>query len=171
MSDKSLRLPLVETANHSSRSDMPRGSSRTFLHFLVILFVSALGIIVVGKDCFPKCFQHFTLDLSPRIFAPSSKLEEFQQCAIKNFHDTGFGFLGTAVPIVLEDFEERRNRLARALVADGVDAFVVEPGYTFKYFANISQPEWEVWEVSFSPACYHLLYPHGAPSLKSDLSS
>ena len=46
-----------------------------------------------------------------------------------------------------EDFEDRRDRLALALVADGVDAFVVEPGYTFKYYANISQPEWEVWEV------------------------
>jgi len=35
-------------------------------------------------------------------------------------------------------------------VADDVDAFVVEPGYTFKYYANVSQPEWEVWEVSLS---------------------
>ena len=47
----------------------------------------------------------------------------------------------------MADFEERRDRLAHALVVEDADAFVVEPGYTFKYFANVSQPEWEVWEV------------------------
>lgn len=47
----------------------------------------------------------------------------------------------------MADFEERRDRLARALVVEDADAFVVEPGYTFKYYANVSQPEWEVWEV------------------------
>jgi hypothetical protein len=52
-----------------------------------------------------------------------------------------------ASPISLADFEERRNRLAQALVAEDVDAFVVEPGYTFKYYGNVSQPDWEVWEV------------------------
>lgn len=45
----------------------------------------------------------------------------------------------------------RRNNLAIALEADGVDAFIVEPGYTFKYYANVSQPEWEVWEPEERP--------------------
>lgn len=50
--------------------------------------------------------------------------------------------------MTVQDFEERRVRLAQALLTEGVDAFVVEPGFTFKYYANVSQPEWEVWEVS-----------------------
>lgn len=53
-----------------------------------------------------------------------------------------------AAPLPLEEFVARRDRLANALVQDGVDAFVVEPGYTFSYYANISQKDWEVWEVS-----------------------
>jgi Xaa-Pro aminopeptidase len=32
-----------------------------------------------------------------------------------------------------------------------MDAFIVEPGYTFKYYANISQPDWEVWEPEERP--------------------
>ena len=51
----------------------------------------------------------------------------------------------------MEEFVERRNRLAVALIADEIDAFVVEPGYTFKYYGNISQPEWEVWEPEERP--------------------
>ncbi|PWY67940.1 Creatinase/aminopeptidase [Aspergillus heteromorphus CBS 117.55] len=77
--------------------------------------------------------------------------EEVEQCSIRNLHETGYYFLNTAAPISVDAFEERRNRLARALLADGADAFVVEPGYTFKYFAIVSQLEWEVWEVGLYP--------------------
>ncbi|KAJ5450817.1 uncharacterized protein N7458_007266 [Penicillium daleae] len=56
-----------------------------------------------------------------------------------------------ASPIAVPDFQERRDRLAEALVAEDVDAFVVEPGYTFKYYGNVSQPEWEVWEPEERP--------------------
>ena len=28
---------------------------------------------------------------------------------------------------------------------------MVEPGYTFKYYANVSQPEWEMWEPEERP--------------------
>jgi hypothetical protein len=76
-----------------------------------------------------------------------SALASFQECAINNLLNTGLPFLENASPISLPDFEERRDRLANALVAEGADAFVVEPGYTFKYYGNVSQPEWEVWEV------------------------
>ena len=51
----------------------------------------------------------------------------------------------------MEEFVQRRNRLAEALVADRVDAFIVEPGYTFQYHANISQKDWEVWEPEERP--------------------
>lgn len=76
-----------------------------------------------------------------------SAVASFQKCAIDNLLNTGLPFLENASPITLPDFEERRDRLANALVAEGTDAFVVEPGYTFKYYGNVSQPEWEVWEV------------------------
>ena len=51
----------------------------------------------------------------------------------------------------MEEFIERRNNLANALNADHVDAFIVEPGYTFQYYANISQKDWEVWEPEERP--------------------
>ena len=51
----------------------------------------------------------------------------------------------------MEDYILRRNNLAKALVAEGVDAFVVEPGYTFSYYANVTQSEWEPWEPEERP--------------------
>lgn len=78
-------------------------------------------------------------------------IEEFQQCSIKNFLSTGLHFLDSASPLPVFEFVDRRNNLARALVKDGVDAFVVEPGYTFQYYANISQKDWEVWEPEERP--------------------
>ncbi|KAL1853396.1 hypothetical protein Plec18167_005513 [Paecilomyces lecythidis] len=41
--------------------------------------------------------------------------------------------------------------ISLAEIADGADAFLIEPGYTFKYYANISQAEWEVWEPEERP--------------------
>ncbi|KAJ6133108.1 hypothetical protein N7471_008323 [Penicillium samsonianum] len=75
----------------------------------------------------------------------------FQQCAINNILETGLPFMNNVAPIAVVDFEERRDRLAQALVAEGADAFVVEPGYTFQYYGNVSQPEWEVWEPEERP--------------------
>ncbi|KAK0382897.1 hypothetical protein NLU13_8813 [Sarocladium strictum] len=73
-----------------------------------------------------------------------------QQCAIDNLKaDTWF--LDNAVPIKAEEFLERRDRLAKALALNGVDAFVVEPGYTFQYYGNISQVDWEPWEPEERP--------------------
>lgn len=46
---------------------------------------------------------------------------------------------------------ERRNNLAKALALDNFHAFIVEPGYTFQYYANISQKDWEVWEPEERP--------------------
>ncbi|CAI7573907.1 unnamed protein product [Penicillium glandicola] len=79
------------------------------------------------------------------------RVKTFQQCAINNLLETGLPFMNNVAPIAVADFEERRDRLAQALVAEGADAFVVEPGYTFKYYGNVSQPEWEVWEPEERP--------------------
>ncbi|TVY48901.1 putative peptidase [Lachnellula occidentalis] len=78
-------------------------------------------------------------------------IDQFQQCSINNFLSTGFPFLKSAAPLPVEEYVQRRNNLAKALVADDVDAFIVEPGYTFQYYANISQKDWEVWEPEERP--------------------
>jgi len=77
-------------------------------------------------------------------------------------------------PIARDEFVVRRQRLAQALLSDGVDVFAVEPGklgdtlkimperdilihaflctgYTFSYYANITQQQWEVWEPEERP--------------------
>jgi hypothetical protein len=73
---------------------------------------------------------------------------------------TGLEFLKTAERPPLEEYILRRNNLAKALLADHVDAFVVEPGYTFSYYANITQPEWEVWEERHLHSRFKLQLTH-----------
>lgn len=58
-------------------------------------------------------------------------VEAVQQCSIDNLK-SDLWFLDDAVPIEPEEFLERRDRLAKALAVNGVDAFVLEPGYTFQ---------------------------------------
>jgi Xaa-Pro aminopeptidase len=36
-------------------------------------------------------------------------------------------------------------------VNSGVDAFILEPGYTFQYYGNVSQTDWEPWEPEERP--------------------
>jgi Xaa-Pro aminopeptidase len=73
-----------------------------------------------------------------------------QQCAINNFH-ADLSFLHSVSPISSDEFLSRHDRLAHALVATGVDAFILEPGYTFQYYGNISQMDWEPWEPEERP--------------------
>ncbi|CAN8102018.1 unnamed protein product [Discula destructiva] len=82
--------------------------------------------------------------------APYSLLDEVQTCAIDNLHKD-LSFLDPAVPITAQEFIDRRDRLAQALAASGVDGFVLEPGYTFQYYGNISQVDWEPWEPEERP--------------------
>ena len=79
----------------------------------------------------------------------TSEFEKFRRCSINNFRDTGLEFLKGIERIPIAEFVERRDTLASALVKEQVDAFVVEPGYTFLYYANVSQPQWEFWEVGY----------------------
>lgn len=62
--------------------------------------------------------------------ATHSTFEKVQECAIHNLHQD-LSFLDVE-PIKADEFIERRDRLAQALVASNVDAFVLEPGYTFQ---------------------------------------
>lgn len=54
-----------------------------------------------------------------------------QQCAIDNLK-ADLSFLDDAKPIEPEEFLQRRDRLAQALVENDVDGFFLEPGYTFQ---------------------------------------
>ncbi|KAH6894218.1 peptidase M24, structural domain-containing protein [Thelonectria olida] len=73
-----------------------------------------------------------------------------QQCSIDNLR-ADLSFLDDAVPIGAQEFIHRRDRLAQALAVNGVDAFVLEPGYTFQYYGNTSQVDWEPWEPEERP--------------------
>ncbi|KAI9641614.1 hypothetical protein NHQ30_009468 [Ciborinia camelliae] len=81
----------------------------------------------------------------------SLRYEKFRRCSIDKFLETGLPWLESASPITFQEFIQRRNNLAVALETDGIDAFIVEPGYTFQYYANISQTDWEVWEPEERP--------------------
>lgn len=61
-----------------------------------------------------------------------SVIDTVQKCAIDNLHKD-LSFLGSAKPITADEFISRHDRLAQALAASDVDAFVLEPGYTFQY--------------------------------------
>ncbi len=83
--------------------------------------------------------------------SPPRTIPEFRKCSINNFLSTGLPFLDSASPLPVSEYVERRDNLAAALIADDIDAFLVEPGYTFQYYANISQKDWEVWEPEERP--------------------
>ncbi|KAE9379440.1 Creatinase/aminopeptidase [Stipitochalara longipes BDJ] len=88
---------------------------------------------------------------SSHIHSAPNLLTTFEACSINSFLSTGLLFLDFASPLPVSEFVTRRNNLAKALMWDGIDAFIVEPGYTFQYYANISQPDWEVWEPEERP--------------------
>lgn len=60
-----------------------------------------------------------------------SVVDSVQKCAIENLHDD-LSFLDSAKPITAAEFIDRHDRLAQALAASELDAFVFEPGYTFQ---------------------------------------
>lgn len=143
----------LEASMHGPRH--PRNSRLTLR--TLGQFVVTVGLLAAGYR-YLWCPWSHSLDHSfassgSDVITNENRLEEFQQCAIRNLLDTGLPFLKKASPITVRDFQERRDRLAEALVAEDTDAFVVEPGYTFKYYGNVSQPEWEVWEVSTRAIC------------------
>lgn len=62
---------------------------------------------------------------------PHSAFDKAQRCSIDNLHKD-LSFLDQAKPITADEFVGRRDRLAQALAASELDAFVLEPGYTFQ---------------------------------------
>lgn len=86
-----------------------------------ILAMTWLACLSVSENPFP-----FLQRTKPSAF------DKAQRCAIDNLHKN-LSFLDQAKPITAEEFVGRRDRLAQALAASEVDAFVLEPGYTFQY--------------------------------------
>lgn len=84
------------------------------------------------------------------IHKPRPDIQGVQECAIRNLRGHS-SFLDKAVPISVEEYTSRRDRLADALHRSHVDAFVLEPGYSFQYYANLSQTDWEPWEPEERP--------------------
>ncbi|KAI7634611.1 Creatinase/aminopeptidase, partial [Hortaea werneckii] len=90
-------------------------------------------------------------DLSAVLIDSHEKwLSDIQSCSIGNLKSDLY-FLDSAEPIHTSEFVARRDNLARALHATSVPAFVMEPGYTSQYYANLSQFDWEPWEPEERP--------------------
>ncbi|TVY25886.1 putative peptidase [Lachnellula hyalina] len=111
----------------------------------------AIAVLSVSAWFLARSKYNYTLEIHAVPWSQPHSINQFQQCSITNFLSTGLPFLKSAAPLPVEEYVQRRNNLAKALVADNVDAFIVEPGYTFQYYANISQKDWEVWEPEERP--------------------
>jgi Xaa-Pro aminopeptidase len=110
----------------------------------------ALLLLICGAVRYRLWIPWPSVDPTP--FASEiSSIAMFEKCSIRNFRATNFSFLDGVQALRVEEFVDRRDRLAQALYNDGIDAFLIEPGYTFQYYANISQKEWEVWEPEERP--------------------
>ncbi|KAI1411797.1 Prolidase/Aminopeptidase P-like protein [Hypoxylon sp. FL1857] len=119
-------------SSHKQLSKSPKG------HILATLILLLFNVAWILRASLSRNVE----------YKPS--LHDVQKCAIENLH-ANTSFLDLASPITKDEFLERRDRLAQALVASEVDAFVLEPGYTFQYYANTSQSDWEPWEPEERP--------------------
>lgn len=62
----------------------------------------------------------------------SATVDEVEQCAIRNLNKATSSLQGIK-GIEADEFLARRDTLARQLKDEGVDAFIIEPGFTFEY--------------------------------------
>lgn len=71
------------------------------------------------------------LQMTHDVNLPNTALKDVLKCATNNIH-ADLSFLDAAKAIHTDEFLERRDRLAEALVASDADAFVLEPGFAFQ---------------------------------------
>ena len=126
-------LPVLETQNSAQQR------IRTPRKYLLLVAATISCLLIFASNTLPACLQkigqvvpqedHTTLHES----TPSSRLDDFRTCSIKNFEATHFPFLDGVQPIARDEFVARRQRLAEALLSDGADAFAVEPGKLMIY--------------------------------------
>lgn len=122
---------------------------RRYRDWLPIVAVLALGALWLSGPSITESFNAHCSGTDPEIPLELEKhpslplkdipkhLRSFQDCSIRNLQ-ANLSFLDTAHPLSVAEFVHRRDRLAQALVEDGLDAFLVEPGYTFSYYGNVS---------------------------------
>ncbi|KIV93329.1 hypothetical protein PV10_04549 [Exophiala mesophila] len=126
---------------------------RTFLlarsRRLKFLWLAIIGLLALGTQQVLSLLPSSTTHSSHHQHHHDA-IHAIQKCTIHNLHQHS-SFLDTALPITLEEFTQRRNRLAEALHESNIDAFILEPGYSFQYYANISQTDWEPWEPEERP--------------------
>ncbi|PQE17855.1 xaa-pro dipeptidase protein [Rutstroemia sp. NJR-2017a BBW] len=133
---------------HASKQSIPRrADTQSFRNFRrlclsAIATILLFSILFLGPNVVPFTLEHES-DLST--------FESFRKCSIEKFVATGLPWLDSASPISKHEFMQRRNNLAVALKAEAIDAFIIEPGYTFQYYGNVSQRDWEVWEPEERP--------------------
>lgn len=138
--------------------------------FRLLATVAAAALLTFTLSTANLPWHHLRCSSTHRGLKHDSQIEKAQQCSIDNLK-ADLWFLDDAVPIKGAEFLERRDRLAKALHKNEVDAFVLEPGYTFqsvsfplsslcmgiqiltisRYYGNISQVDWEPWEPEERP--------------------
>lgn len=127
--------------------------------------VTVAGTVLAVLSLLFLSFHHGrkpSFDTEPKYKKLSVVVEKVQKCAIDNLHKD-LSFLDAAKPITAAEFIDRRDRLAQALAASDIDAFVLEPGYTFQYYGNTSQVDWEPWEPEERPFLM-LVLPEVSPA-------
>lgn len=139
------KLPRWETAVHSNqRLGRREWLSLGAIFFLILLALFWLPLMLKVSDLRDQSVEgHHDIEHDDykglALKSIPGHLRNFQQCSIRNLRqDTGLKFLETAKPLPVSEFVARRDRLAKALYEDCLEAFMVEPGYTFEYFANVS---------------------------------
>lgn len=120
----------MEKVQHAAGSvpQRARPASGQLSHRLRVATLGGAILAIVWLAC-------LSVSESPFPFFKRTKYSAFdkaQRCAIDNLHKD-LSFLDQAKPIAAQEFVGRRDRLAQALSASEVDAFVLEPGYTFQY--------------------------------------
>jgi Xaa-Pro aminopeptidase len=166
-SDRSEKASL-ETLLPVSITDQPTNDKARKLKkpFLGAAAAALCCLLLVGSTL-PNCWHNENPNSATRTSSYTSSVsDDFLSCSIKNFEETGYPFLDGVHPITTEEFVARRHRLAEALLSDGADAFAVEPGYTFSYYANITQQQWEVWEPEERPFLM-IIQPDGSKKAKT----
>ncbi|KAL7787888.1 peptidase M24, structural domain-containing protein [Trichoderma ceciliae] len=150
-SKKGVSLPTSSLSPPTEASQRHSRSSKSRLH------ISIFTIVLLGALLLFKNAHNSPLSLCG---LPHKRpdVAKAQQCSINNFR-SNLSFLDNAQPIQAAEFLQRRDRLAQALARDNVDAFVLEPGYTFQYYGNISQVDWEPWEPEERPFLM-VIMPH-----------
>jgi hypothetical protein len=117
-------LPLLETPRPAGlKSQRPK-------RYLLLTAAAISCCLLLFSSTSPACLRQIGRGTTQHDHTTShaSTVSDFRSCSIQNFQATQFPFLEGVRPITHDEFVARRQRLAQALLSDGANAFVVEPG-------------------------------------------